>query len=227
MGGGRSPSWVPYSTCLYLLCSMTKLKEHSREICRALIVNIQSNPPAIQWYSRNWKGSGGLMIVDQLNRRCASVDLPPSRWPQWPPSCSQGRTSCPLPAWPPRHDAQGLLWGGGGAGAGQRGGEAGQGDQIVVPPQRRGLRMLIAPPGDRVCVPSDPEDLRPRRLHSMAPGWKVSLLFIFLSSTLTTCTSLCIFTMIMLLIFLILHGHVCIFLCSYNLSRQAHRCKLK
>ena len=51
--------------------------------------------------------------------------------------------------------------------------------------------MLITPPGDRVCVPSDPEDLRPRRLHSMAPGWKVSLLFIFLSSTLTTGTSLC------------------------------------
>ena len=31
------PSWLPYSTYLYLdfhlLCSMTKLKEHSREIC--------------------------------------------------------------------------------------------------------------------------------------------------------------------------------------------------
>ena len=160
------------------------------------------------------------MIVDQLNRRCASVDLPPSRWPQWPPSCSQGRTSCPLPPWrlPPRHDAQGLLWGGGGAGAGQRGGEAGQGDQIVVPPQGRGLRTLIALPGDRVCVPSDPEDLRPRRLHSMAPGWKVSLLFIFLSSTLTTGTSLCIFTMTMLLIFLILHGWSCLYFSLLLLS---------
>ena len=31
-----TPSWLPYSTYLYLdfhLCSMTKLKEHSREIC--------------------------------------------------------------------------------------------------------------------------------------------------------------------------------------------------
>ena len=34
---GKAPSWLPYSTYLYLdfhlLCSMTKLKEHSREIC--------------------------------------------------------------------------------------------------------------------------------------------------------------------------------------------------
>ena len=54
-----------------------------------------------------------------------------SCWPQWRLSCGPGWT-CPLNSVGGRggEDAEGLLRGGGGAGARQRRGQAGQGDQI-------------------------------------------------------------------------------------------------
>ena len=74
-----TPSWLPYSTYLYLdfhllLCSMTKLNEHSRDIC--YIPPIGASPPYFRYslssilitWSPSPKFSGNFSCRELLSR---------------------------------------------------------------------------------------------------------------------------------------------------------------